>query len=417
LTHFQTLPDQKQGAIVQHCHFPDPVLACAAMQIMNEVQQGEPVNQVPAAVWASRAMTLFSSGLCTPEKGDIGEIAAALYMLFCGDEIRKAKDPSLKTFSIPLQEWLEGMDATPIMRGGETHEKGKSVSFIQFCRSYIRLNPGQVATEVNFLEELHRGAYGIYMYPGAVACDLLAAVSCDSSSAVDLKRKAEDASLSSKDSEMEEECSEVGVVAAAQSKNFEVSSKDSEMEVECSEVGVVAAAQAKNFEALLVSVKNRQEFSCTDMGQALVTMIDQLLDAGLDRGVCLLILVGLTFDQHFSPDNVADSKAKVFSQIMLELEDKLQNTFISCYVVIVKKDDKYGIGEMLQCTTCPGGEHAEIYASHFSLVKLAEEKEVHKLLRSGKLRKPDKTKDEGLSYASRLLEALRGSPPKTQEYE
>lgn len=365
LTHFQSLQNPKEGAIVQICHFPDPVLARAAMQIMNE----------HPPTWSGYATTLFSSGLSIPEKGDIGEIAAALYMLFCGDEIRMAKDSSCKTFSIPLKEWLDKMGAVAIRRGdkAQAREDGKSVSFMQFCRSYVRLDPGQIAMNDKFLEEMHQAAYGIYTYPGAVACDMVAAVSCNCTMGMDM--------------------------------NVDSSKKNE-----------------RSFEALMVSVKNRKEFTTKQMGDAICKMKKQLLKTGPDKGgVCLLILLARDDDEPLTDD---DSKAvqREIEIIMHKpvtrsssdakrqnIEEKDQK--ISSYIVTVNSDAKYGIGDMLQCTTCPGGERAEIYSSHFSLDKLAAEGlKVDSLLRTGKLRKivNGKKTDEALKYTADLVAALRG---------
>jgi hypothetical protein len=386
LAHFQYLPDAREGAIVRLCHFPDPVLARAAMQIMNNEQGSGHCEE-----WPGHARTLFSSGLCTPDKGGVGEIAAALYMLFCGDEIRKAKDPTFKAFAIPLQEWLDGMGAIPIMRRREAHEEGKSVSFIQFCRSYLRLNPGEIAKQGDFLEELHQAAYGIYLYPGAAACDILASVCCCSpSSRADLKHKSEDISPSSAKTAMEVDSSE--------------------------EVNGGGTVQSKTFEALLVSVEHCQVFSCSEMGLALVNMIIQLLKAGLDRGVCLLILVGLMDDGHFSVEKVFASLEKILEGTEPELVEGLKSSSVSCYVVIVKSDDKFCIGDMLQMTTRPGGEQAESYASHFALQWLEEGGEMDHILRSGKLRKSNREYDRGLNRTLALAEALSG-PPKGGQAE
>jgi hypothetical protein len=40
--------------------------------------------------WTEAAIEFFSAGVCVPNRGDVGEIGAALYLLFCGDFLRKA---------------------------------------------------------------------------------------------------------------------------------------------------------------------------------------------------------------------------------------------------------------------------------------------------------------------------------------
>ena len=76
------------------------------------------------------ARDLFSSSLCTPAQGDVGEIAAALFMLFCGDELRKEKDESLETFSVPINDWLNKMGATSIVEKNDECRMENSISFI-----------------------------------------------------------------------------------------------------------------------------------------------------------------------------------------------------------------------------------------------------------------------------------------------
>ena len=44
--------------------------------------------------------------MCRPEKGDAGEIFAALYMLFCGDILRKQENELMERFSVSLQDWF-----------------------------------------------------------------------------------------------------------------------------------------------------------------------------------------------------------------------------------------------------------------------------------------------------------------------
>ena len=56
--------------------------------------------------WVEMAERAFSTKLCLPEKGDAGEIFAALYMLLCGDIIRKENDQNLESFAISIDDWF-----------------------------------------------------------------------------------------------------------------------------------------------------------------------------------------------------------------------------------------------------------------------------------------------------------------------
>lgn len=387
MTHFHSLASENGGSpILQHCHFPDPVLARAAMEIMNQDRK----------VWTDHARELFSMGLCTPAKGDIGEIAAALFMLFCGDELRMEINKKLETFAVPLQEWLKKMGATPIIQvADEDCREEKHVSFIQFCRNYVRLSPGEIANNQEYLRELHESACGIYMYSGAVACDLLAAVSCRPKK----KRKG-------------------GVVSDATTAPNMASDMEIDGATEEENVGddAVSEIAREPFEAMLVSVKNRSEFTTTQVGEAICAMVRQLRKAELDKGVCLLILVGLTNDADLTEEQVKAVKNKIEltlhpTQVTRSKKGlKSPQSGISCYVVIVKNADEYGVGRMLQCTTSPGGEHSEMYASHYSLAQLVERGSEKSVLRSS-LRSRDVETDADLKYTTELSNALKGPPP------
>merc|ERR1711935_549966 len=61
--------------------------------------------------WVKQAEKALSTKLCLPEKGDVGEIFAALYMLLCGDILRNKKDkeksdPNSASFSVSMDEWF-----------------------------------------------------------------------------------------------------------------------------------------------------------------------------------------------------------------------------------------------------------------------------------------------------------------------
>ena len=113
---------------------PDPVCASLAMALMAErwerptekLQQLEFKSQ-EKSFWVQQAKMAFSSGLCRPEKGDIGEIFSALYMLFCGDTLRQKQDPKLQVFSVPLEDWFVllkrgGSEKLPLPRGADEQQ-------------------------------------------------------------------------------------------------------------------------------------------------------------------------------------------------------------------------------------------------------------------------------------------------------
>lgn len=100
--------DDKVQTVAQTTFMPDPVCATLAMGLMVPKWQIQDARKTKTyvgmnqAFWSQKAMEFFSEGLCIPEKGDIGEIMTALYMLFCGDILRAKKDRFLRTFSVML---------------------------------------------------------------------------------------------------------------------------------------------------------------------------------------------------------------------------------------------------------------------------------------------------------------------------
>ncbi len=175
---------------------PDPVCAALAMGMMNKdwtLANGNVYANLTgetAKFWSEQAMVLLKSGLCVPENDDSGEILAALYMLFCGDILRFAKDKSLRTFSVPLVDWYAAMrgdghhhisEPKATVKGhGESNNastNGKlhnmEVNFIQVCRNYFR---GHSWKTQKALESMYNSATAIYVYPDCEAIDLVVAV-------------------------------------------------------------------------------------------------------------------------------------------------------------------------------------------------------------------------------------------------
>lgn len=111
LTHFA--PGQNPVAGI--AYLPDPVCAWLAMTRM--IQDCSLHNDVEAVqsqhpfFWSKKAIKMYSSGLCRPEKGDVGEVAAAFYMLACGDELRFEQSNDLQRLSVPLMKWIKRLQS------------------------------------------------------------------------------------------------------------------------------------------------------------------------------------------------------------------------------------------------------------------------------------------------------------------
>ena len=122
--------------IAQLCFPPDPVCSFLAMKIMSGwalAEGGGPSEG--GRWWSAKVAKVFSSGLCLPSRGDAGEVATALYLLFCGDALWGKIDDTLETFLVPLQDWLRVLieiESAEIMESSSS-DIDLSVSFIQVC--------------------------------------------------------------------------------------------------------------------------------------------------------------------------------------------------------------------------------------------------------------------------------------------
>jgi hypothetical protein len=57
--------------------------------------------------WVENTARLFDQHFFLPNRGDSGEVFAALYMLLCGDVLRYNRDPYMRMFEVDLQAWLD----------------------------------------------------------------------------------------------------------------------------------------------------------------------------------------------------------------------------------------------------------------------------------------------------------------------
>jgi hypothetical protein len=89
-------------------YMPDPVCARLAMCMMDDEWRLSEHQGKSKEWWSAAVKTLYSTGLCLPDKGDLGEVLTALCFLFCGDACRKNLDDNsdYKRFSVPLEDWI-----------------------------------------------------------------------------------------------------------------------------------------------------------------------------------------------------------------------------------------------------------------------------------------------------------------------
>ncbi|CAJ1938772.1 unnamed protein product [Cylindrotheca closterium] len=326
LTHFS--PDQT--AVAGIAFLPDPVCAWLAMTQMIEgcnrfgIDDGIPTEcSEPASVWSEKAIKIFSSALCRPAKGDVGEVAAAFYMLACGDELRFEQSTDLTQLSVPLEKWIARLQHADLNTTLNLGEAKASVNFIQVCQNYLRYSLKEMQ-DSGLLKHWYLGGRGSYMYFACAAYDIMVPVQYTVNGTL-------------------------------------------------------------HYCPMLVSVKNKVEFWPYERKAAIKAMQKLFTDAGIQTGVCLLLLIGL--------DNTSGKKTRK--------KTKSGNSFghgqIFTVTVVVPKEDRFGATNLALCSTCGGGQESEVMVSHAELA-LGADHSFDCLLRK-------KNEDDGLSQL--LFEEIR----------
>jgi len=239
LTYFSA----KYGDIAHNCFFPDPVCARLAMGMTIEgleIVKGSKIGGRAPMFWMRKATELFSYGICRPAKGDIAEIACALYLLFCGDRIRYAIDKDLKQFSVPLDKWVSLL-LNPNQEVNDVDINQKpiaSVSCVQVCSNYLRHTLKQV---MPLLPHWYQSGRAMYTCTNCRVFDLIVPVRYPKPGA-----------------------------------------------------GINADYEAQfDYCPLLVSVKNQQNVSSTDESKWKADMEAVLENEDIKTGLCMLLLVGV----------------------------------------------------------------------------------------------------------------------------
>jgi hypothetical protein len=162
-------------------YMPDPVCARLAMCMMDDEWSLSKWHGKPKKWWSAAVKTLYSSGLCLPDKGDMGEVLTVLYFLFCCDECRQNIDDNkdYTAFSVPLNDWIDAL--LTVSNESRTGSAGKRickpsgirVNFIQVCRDYTRSLWTGLADQ-GLLEMLYNAGTACYTYPGCDSIDFVA---------------------------------------------------------------------------------------------------------------------------------------------------------------------------------------------------------------------------------------------------
>lgn len=205
----------------QICYMPDPVCARLAMLLMDSTFVMGPFKGKGKKWWVDKMAQIFCQGLCNPEKGDVGEVMVAFYLLLCGDTLRTSD-----TFSVPLLDWIHSLQSggQPVpgaasesawprakkARSGDEHPVAKpnssrkskriaekmnsvkapakasgsgkgvkaTVSFIQVCRNNLRSSGWDWAgfSDQIFLKYLYESVTACYVFAGCPLIDMVASM-------------------------------------------------------------------------------------------------------------------------------------------------------------------------------------------------------------------------------------------------
>ncbi len=331
--------------------FPtDPVCARLAMALMDQdwaiSGDGKEMRGASKLFWTRTMTEMFTSGLCHPSHGGVGEVAAAAYLLFCGDVLRKDLDATYKTFSVPLSTYIQCLlqpadfykpnMALGLERDGGRQDKEGTpqiaaearvqrpqigppysdahVSFIQVTRNYIRFSVDDVFDQC-FLQGLYLSGTAFYTNPLFHMFDLVASI--------------------------------------------KLSNRNSHSDV--------------SFVPLLVSVSTKFDIATQrDALEAIKSILQRNQKKHGLGGMGLRLLLNQTKSDNDKPVDLLDPG---------DVTCLLDGVVVS-KVVVVPHDDPFGITNMLSNVTFLGSTISEIQASHsfmyhHSLEQLASERLVH----------------------------------------
>ena len=303
LTDFRPVSENISGPQAFTAFLPDPFCAGMAMQLMDKKFQLDGVEAFHGKsrnFWTKKAKDAFSANLSRPPKGDVGEVFAVLYMLFCADVLREQNNrKSITQLSVPLNEWFQllknGGKATDSSSQKLSAGDGMRVSTIQFCQNHLR---GKAFFDEERLKTCYLSGVGEYLYENCKAFDLM--------SAVQIKDQTE---------------------------------------------------QQPSYHPLLVSVKHWSACFASDIDYWFKTMQQFLSEvrkgsSNDSRAICLLLLVGCRKIPQFN--NARDFEKDSLPAVLSE--------DVFCLVCVPEKD-KFGIDEAI-CELGLLSERSEVYASH-----------------------------------------------------
>ena len=312
---------------LQLAYLPDPVCARLAMCMMDEdFRQVAPewkttIKGKEKVWWSQKMKEIFSTGLVRPSKGDFGEVVVALYMLFCGDLLRKEISDTLKKkdkdkmdysqFSVSLDAWLDLLASG----GRPCQEKivaecDLSVGFIQVCRNSMRSyrTSWESLKDDSFLKHIFESGVAFYVFEGCPLIDMV----------VPMRVNRQD--------------------------------------------GDPDARPKISYVPLLVSIKSLLELDQSEAEKACAAMKQKASNSGLTVALCLLIAFGSESpSSNYTGEIAIQSGTAKVSRQLLDCHGK---GHVIAKAVQVPTDDVFKLTEMFLQMTPDSQVNTELFSSH-----------------------------------------------------
>ena len=268
--------------------------------------------------WWSKTLTyLFFNEIVRPDKGNSGEILVALYMLWCGDILRKLindenerNSPGVhlySQFSVSLDAWLKlmlsgGKFPADQIPNAPIEDSKVSVGFIQVCRNPLRSYNGswKCLKDQFFLKNIYETGIGFY--------------TCNN-------------------------CAVIDMVVPIRVKTNEKGNIDGFCYI-----------------PMLISIKSQQNLSKKAAGEAFEAMANRVKKDRLTRALCLLIVFG-------SDDGPKRSAGKFAMKKDSNISEELTKHVVM-REIRVPCDDEFGLSAAFDAMIPYAQLQADLFSSH-----------------------------------------------------
>lgn len=368
LVDFQQQENATSTPMARLNFMPDPLCATLAMRYMDKDWRGLGFEGKCGRFWVQQAEKAFSTKLCLPEKGDAGEIFAALYMLLCGDILRRENDPTCASFAVSIDEWFHLLKS-----GGELGAALTEAPSLVASKA----SPSLAASTKNLMSTTVSTRSGLKQQK--TMADAMDTTSKSTISFVQVCRN---------DFRANSFCDEEVM------KHMYVSGLANYAYKNCKAIDIASAIKVVRnaqtcYHPLLISVKNCATVTKDDVVgwlSSLMAFLQEIRQGKEEqqhpRAVCLVILLGCMNPPKIQKDNLDSLNLQPFPS-----DDVFR-------LVTVPETDSFGVSEAIS-NLGAASEKCEIYSSHGFL---ARENTADSLLRK---------KSPNRNMVNSLFEALR----------